>query len=87
LFVDAGNIWTVKTDTSRPGSVLGRSFLNDVAVGVGSGLRFDLSILVLRVDVAVPVRYPWFTNGNKWVFNKATDISNLVLNLAIGYPF
>jgi outer membrane protein insertion porin family len=87
LFVDAGNVWTLKTDTSRPGSVFTHSFLNDVAVGVGTGLRFDLSILVLRVDVAVPVRYPWLPDGSKWVFNKATDISNLVLNLAIGYPF
>ncbi len=87
IFVDAGNVWTLKNDTSRLGSAIGRNFLNDVAVGVGSGLRFDLSILVLRVDVAVPVRYPWLPDGSKWQFNKATDISNLVLNLAIGYPF
>ncbi len=87
LFVDAGNIWTLKPDTSRPGSTISHSFLNDMAVGVGTGLRFDLSILVLRVDVAVPVRYPWLPDGSKWVFNKAADISNLVLNLAIGYPF
>ena len=87
LFVDAGNIWTREADTSRPGSTFSSHFLNDVAVGVGTGLRFDLSILVLRVDVAVPVRYPWLPNGSKWVFNKATDISNMVLNLAIGYPF
>ena len=87
LFMDAGNIWTLKTDTSRPGSVFTNSFLKDVAVGVGTGLRFDLSILVLRVDVAVPVRYPWLPEGSKWAFNKTTDISNMVLNLAIGYPF
>jgi outer membrane protein insertion porin family len=87
LFADAGNIWTIRNDTSRPGSMFGRDFLNDVAVGVGSGLRFDLSIVVLRVDVAVPLRYPWMPDGSKWVFNKAADISNLVLNLAIGYPF
>ncbi|MDP4149837.1 MAG: BamA/TamA family outer membrane protein [Bacteroidota bacterium] len=87
LFVDAGNIWTLHPDSSRPGSTFSHNFLNDVAVGVGTGLRFDLSILVLRVDVAVPVRYPWMPGGSKWVFTKATDISNLVLNLAIGYPF
>ena len=62
-------------------------FMNDVAVGIGTGLRFDVSILVLRVDVATPVRYPYLPDGNKWVFNKVADISNLVLNLAIGYPF
>jgi outer membrane protein assembly factor BamA len=87
LFVDAGNIWTLRTDSSRPGSKFTSSFLNDVAVGVGTGLRFDLRILVLRVDVAVPVRHATLTDGNKWAFNKAADISNMVLNLAIGYPF
>ncbi|MHA4806708.1 translocation and assembly module lipoprotein TamL [Flavitalea flava] len=87
LFVDAGNIWTLKTDSSRPGSTLSSNFLKDIAVGVGTGLRFDLSILVLRIDVAVPVRYPWLPEGQKWQFNKAADISKMVLNLAIGYPF
>jgi outer membrane protein assembly factor BamA len=87
LFVDAGNIWTRQADSSRPGSAFTSHFLDDVAVGVGTGIRFDLSILVLRVDVAVPVRYPWLPQGSKWDFMKGTDISNLVLNLAIGYPF
>jgi outer membrane protein assembly factor BamA len=87
LFVDAGNIWTRKADSTRPGSVFTKNFLNDVAVGVGTGLRFDLSIVVLRVDVAAPVRYPWLSNGNKWSFHSVTDISDMVLNLAIGYPF
>ncbi|HEY4286753.1 MAG TPA: BamA/TamA family outer membrane protein [Puia sp.] len=87
LFVDAGNIWTRQADSSRPGSEFTKNFLNDVAVGVGTGLRFDLSILVLRVDVAAPVRYPWLNNGNKWSFHSVGDISDMVLNLAIGYPF
>ncbi|HWK07577.1 MAG TPA: BamA/TamA family outer membrane protein [Puia sp.] len=86
LFADAGNIWTRQEDTSRIGSKFTSHFLNDVAVGIGTGLRFDVSILVLRVDVATPVRYPWLS-GDKWVFNKVADISNMVLNLAIGYPF
>lgn len=87
VFIDAGNIWTRQADTSRPGSQFSSHFLNDVGVGIGTGLRFDISILILRVDVATPIRYPWMPNGQKWVFNKTTDISNMVLNLAIGYPF
>lgn len=87
LFVDAGNVWTLRTDSSRPGSLFTSSFIKDIAVGVGTGLRFDLNILVLRIDVAVPVRYPWLPDGQKWAFNKAADISKMVLNLAIGYPF
>jgi len=62
-------------------------------VGTGAGLRFDLSFLVLRVDGAFPIRKPYLQGGPKWVFNQIdfTDgqwrKENLVLNLAIGYPF
>jgi hypothetical protein len=69
------------------GSAFSSHFLDDLGVGIGTGLRFDLSILVLRIDMATPVRYPWLSEGHKWVFNKMGDISTMVLNLAIGYPF
>ncbi|HXB93759.1 MAG TPA: BamA/TamA family outer membrane protein [Puia sp.] len=87
IFADAGNVWTLHNDTSRPGAVFTPHFLNDFAVGVGTGLRFDFTILILRVDMAVPIRYPWLPTGSKWNLQKAGDISNWVLNLAIGYPF
>ncbi len=87
IFTDFGNVWTLRNDNARPGSQFTSSFLNDLAVGVGTGLRFDLTILVLRVDVAVPIRTPWKPDGSKWNFKAATDISDMVLNLAIGYPF
>jgi outer membrane protein insertion porin family len=87
VFADFGNVWTLRNDTSRPGAVFTSSFLNDFAVGAGTGLRFDLTILVLRLDVAVPLRTPWKADGSKWNFKSATDISDMVLNLAIGYPF
>ena len=56
-------------------------------MGVGAGLRFDVKILVLRVDLGFPVREPWLPAGNRWVFRNVGDISSSVLNLAIGYPF
>jgi outer membrane protein assembly factor BamA len=87
VFADAGNVWTLRSDTARPGAAFTSHFLNDIAVGVGAGLRFDLTILVLRVDMAVPLRYPWLPGSSKWNFHNATDISDMVLNLAIGYPF
>ena len=87
IFTDFGNVWTLRNDTSRPGAVFTSNFLNDFAVGAGTGLRFDLTILVLRVDVAIPLRTPWKPEGSKWNFKSATDISDMVLNLAIGYPF
>jgi outer membrane protein insertion porin family len=87
IFTDWGNVWTLRKDPTRPGAVFSPNFLNDFAVGAGTGLRFDFTVVVLRVDVAVPLRTPWKPAGSKWNFKSATDISDMVLNLAIGYPF
>jgi outer membrane protein assembly factor BamA len=93
FFVDAGNIFTNRTDPARPGSKFSKDFLKQLAVGTGLGLRFDLSFLVLRVDGAFPIRKPYLTGGPAWVLDKVNfgdsqwRKENLVLNLAIGYPF
>ena len=83
FFVDAGNIWTLRYDSSRVGSQFSSNWLNQIGVGVGTGLRLDISILLIRLDLGIPVREPWITQGSKWVF----DTKNTVLNFAIGYPF
>ncbi len=83
FFVDAGNIWTLRYDSVRPGSQISKNFLQQVAVGVGTGLRIDVSILLLRLDVGIPVREPYLPEHQRWVF----DSKNLVFNFAIGYPF
>ena len=93
LFIDAGNIWTLSTDPERPGSKFTKDFLKELAVGAGAGLRFDLSFLVLRTDLAFPLRKPWLPEGERWVIDEISFGSktwrkdNLVFNLAIGYPF
>jgi outer membrane protein assembly factor BamA len=85
-FADLGNVWTLKNDTSRPGSQFSGKFLDQIAVGVGLGLRFDVNILVLRLDVAFPIRKPWVTEGSKWDLG-SINFADAVYNLAIGYPF
>ena len=93
LFVDAGNVWTGKEDPDRPGTKFSSQFLKEFGVGMGAGLRFDISILVLRLDLAIPVRLPYNPDGERWVFDKIAfgdkewRRDNLVFNLAIGYPF
>lgn len=91
LFADAGNIWTLRTDTDRPGSKFTGKFLNDFAMDVGAGLRVDISLLVLRLDIAFPLRLPYLPPGEKWSeFNFGSSEwrkNNIVWNLAIGYPF
>jgi outer membrane protein insertion porin family len=93
LFVDAGNIWLLNEDPDKPGAKLSKDFMSEIAVGVGAGLRFDFSFLVLRTDLAFPIRKPYLPDGERWVLDKVNLGSsswrkeNLVFNLAIGYPF
>ena len=94
LFVDAGNIWLLRADPDRPGGKFSKDrFLKELAVGTGAGLRFDFSFFLLRFDLAFPLRKPYFPEKERWVFNKIDFGSrrwrsdNLILNVAIGYPF
>jgi outer membrane protein assembly factor BamA len=93
VFVDAGNVWLWNNDPNKPGAQFSNKFLSEMAAGSGIGIRFDLSFLILRFDLAFPIRKPWLDPGKRWVINqiKFGDSEwrkeNLILNLAIGYPF
>jgi outer membrane protein assembly factor BamA len=57
VFIDAGNIWLMRTDSTRLGGEFHRkSFVNEIAVGTGIGFRMDFSFFVLRLDIAFPLR-------------------------------
>ncbi|WP_211617698.1 translocation and assembly module lipoprotein TamL [Hymenobacter psychrotolerans] len=78
LFVDAGNIWLVNEDPDRPGGKFEPgSFLNQLAIGAGAGIRIDVQFFVIRFDAAMPIRAPYGTPDDKAPR----------LNIAIGYPF
>lgn len=93
LFADAGNVWLVNEDSSRPGAKFSKDWLSEIAVGAGLGLRLDFNILLFRLDVAMPIRVPYYEKDNRWMFNKIDfgnstwRRDNLMLNIAIGYPF
>lgn len=106
VFVDAGNIWqrtrnllkdstgVVTNDSTESLKVFNpKTFLGQVAVGTGVGIRFDLNFFVLRLDLAFPLRKPWLPEKERWVFDQINPGSkswrreNLILNIAIGYPF
>ena len=83
LFIDAGNIWSIKNDP-RKGSIFQiDNFINDLAIGIGTGIRYDFDFFVVRLDIATKLRDPSITN--KWVNNPLNG--NFRYNLAIGYPF
>jgi hypothetical protein len=93
-FVDAGNIWLQKDAPDKPGSGLSKGDLwRELAVGSGLGIRFDFSIMILRFDFAIPLRKPWYAEGERWVWNEVNvgdknwRKENLIFNIGIGYPF
>ena len=94
VFVDAGNVWLLKSNPDTLGNPFSFSrIVKDLAVGAGVGLRVDVSFFVLRFDLATPLRVPWLEQTDKWVINEINFGSstwrkeNLILNVAIGYPF
>jgi len=88
LFIDAGNVWLINKDDTRPGGQFAfNRFLNEIAVGFGAGVRFDLEYLIIRFDAAIPIRKPYKTNGEQWIFNDFSYAKDFIFSLAIGYPF
>jgi hypothetical protein len=87
FFADAGNIWNYKNnETDTRSSFKGLSSLQDIAVGVGVGLRVDFTYFVIRFDLAFKAYDPSLPKDKRWVLNQAS-IGNSVLNLGISYPF
>jgi len=93
LFVDAGNIWLMRSTPGQPGGAFSKNFLSEIAADAGAGLRFNLTVLILRLDVGFPLVEPYLPAGQRVVIDKIDFASsawrsqNLVFNLAIGYPF
>lgn len=92
LFLDAGNVWNTDdidddADQIFAGSKLKLSrLLNDLAVGTGVGLRYDLGFLILRLDWGLGLHVPYDTDRSGY-FNAHTFKSHQTLHFAIGYPF
>ena len=91
VFVDAGNIWLLKTDKFddefRPGGKLRmKNFFKELAVGTGVGIRFDMDMLVVRADLGIGLHLPYETSRSGW-YNIPRFKDGLAFHLAIGYPF
>lgn len=90
LFLDAGNIWTIRNDASRPGSSFQfNKFMNDIAVGTGTGFRFDFKFVIGRVDFGMKLRDPSISSGPRWIImNRGYNLrDDFTVVVGIGYPF
>ncbi|MBL7827302.1 MAG: BamA/TamA family outer membrane protein [Saprospiraceae bacterium] len=91
VFLDGGNIWTLRYDDGRKGSQLGWEFYKNIALGAGAGIRGDFDYFVIRLDFGLPLRNPYPDPDTKryWVPNlfSKLQLSDFNPNLAVGYPF
>ena len=86
-FLDAGNIWLMRKDENRPGGELTlRNFAKSIALNTGAGIRYDLTFLVIRLDLGIALHMPYDT-GKSGYYNIPKFKDGLGLHFAIGYPF
>jgi outer membrane protein assembly factor BamA len=89
LFLDAGNIWAINEKDNREGALFKMDqFYRQIAFGTGTGLRFDLSYFILRLDLGVKLRDPAVSQNKGWIIGSRPYTNNdFNLTFAIGYPF
>jgi len=89
VFLDAGNIWSYIDDPARPGSQFRfNKFYKDIAIGTGTGFRFDFKFVIARVDVGMKLRDPLLDGTSHWIMlNGPYRRDDFTIVLGIGYPF
>jgi outer membrane protein insertion porin family len=93
VFADIGNIWTRDTLLFGRAGKLKKDFYKELAVAAGVGLRVDVGVILLRLDLGIPLRKPYLPDGQRWVLNKVAlgdrywRQQDMILNIALGYPF
>ncbi len=96
-FIDAGNVWTINEDLTRPGSQFqSNSFFKEIAIASGLGVRFDFVFLIIRFDAGLKVYDPARPEGKRFIFSNGfndapfdlkQNTEPIIFNIGIGYPF
>ena len=88
LFVDAGNIWTIRNYKEQPGGQFNiRTFYQDIAFSYGMGLRFELDFFVFRLDCGMKAVNPAYSGKDKYPLFNPDFSRDFALHFAVGYPF
>jgi len=98
LYADMGNIWNVRKNNADPRAQFALADLGqDVAIGIGTGIRIDFSYVIIRLDFAYKVKDParlqnggWMSIRNfEWtdIRSNGLKVDNYALQFGIGLPF
>lgn len=86
VFLDAGNIWALREDDRVGERFILKNIPEEIALGTGIGIRYDMDFIVLRLDWGVGIHAPYGSN-NKRFYNFGKFKDSHTLHFAVGYPF
>lgn len=88
VFVDAGNIWTIRSYDEQPGGQFDiTDFYQDLAFSYGLGIRMELDLFVFRLDGAMKAVNPAYSGRDRYPIISPRFSRDFALHFAIGYPF
>lgn len=87
LFIDAGNIWTIRDYENQPGGVFKfNKFYRQIAAAYGIGLRMDFTYFLLRFDLGIKAHNP-ANNQEHWPLLHPRWKRDTNFHFTVGYPF
>eukprot|EP01132_Coremiostelium_polycephalum_P002939 gene2939-3665_t len=84
FFIDAGNVWMHKQSEKKGEDFAFNRFYQEIAVGMGVGLRLNFNFLVFRADVGFKLYDPALPRGNRLF---PSDMLHPEWNFGLVYPF
>ena len=89
IFVDAGNIWTIREYEDQPnGQFRFDTFLKQIAVAYGVGFRLNFDYFVIRLDMGMKAVNPAYTTSREHFPLVHPKFSrDHAFHFAVGFPF
>ena len=88
VFVDAGNIWTLRSSSGSSDDGVFRldTFGKSIAANWGAGVRLNFGFLLLRLDMGMKIHDP--AREHRWVKpNQWLKRDGYAVHFGVGYPF
>ena len=89
LFIDAGNIWTLRNYAEQPGGQFKfTEFYKQIAASYGMGLRLNFDYFILRFDVGMKAINPAYESEKEhWPIFHPKLSRDFDFHFAVGLPF
>ena len=87
LFLDAGNVWTIKEYDNQQGGQITSDFYRQIASSWGVGVRMVTDFVILRLDWGFKAFDPSSDADESWALPHPFRGKHNTLHFAVGYPF